>query len=104
MRHSAASRTARLIATPSSNSATGSDLDAEMVPANVITLAMSGNEPNSAPRQKLRRHRWFSAFFAFGATMCALTIALLLFQAGHWTFFGGSIPVRTPRFKSIGSC
>jgi predicted membrane protein DUF2127 len=24
-------------------------------------------------------HRWFAAFFAFGATMCTLTISLLLF-------------------------
>jgi hypothetical protein len=24
-------------------------------------------------------HRWFAAFFAFGATMCALTVSLLLF-------------------------
>jgi uncharacterized membrane protein len=27
----------------------------------------------------LRRHRWFAAFFAFGATMCALTSELRLF-------------------------
>lgn len=29
--------------------------------------------------QKLRPHPWFAVFFAFGATMCALTIGLLIF-------------------------
>ncbi|HEX3421344.1 MAG TPA: hypothetical protein VHT01_08945 [Candidatus Udaeobacter sp.] len=29
--------------------------------------------------QTSRVHRWFAAFFAFGATMCALTVSLLLF-------------------------
>jgi hypothetical protein len=32
-----------------------------------------------AQRNTVRPHRWLAAFFAFGATMCALTIALLLF-------------------------
>jgi uncharacterized membrane protein (DUF2068 family) len=32
-----------------------------------------------AERNAVRPHRWLSGFFAFGATMCALTTALLLF-------------------------
>jgi hypothetical protein len=32
-----------------------------------------------ARSQRSRRHPWFAAFFAFGAMMCALTLALLLF-------------------------
>src|SRR5262252_2815785 len=37
---------------------------------------------NLALVRKSRRHRWFAAFFAFGATMCALTVALLRFHGG----------------------
>ena len=32
-----------------------------------------------APTQRSRCHRWFAVFFAFGTTMCALTVGLLLF-------------------------
>jgi hypothetical protein len=32
-----------------------------------------------APAQRSRSHPWFAAFFAFGAMMSALTLALLLF-------------------------
>src|SRR6202047_398330 len=31
------------------------------------------------PSALTRRHRWLASFFAFGVTMCVLTIALLLF-------------------------
>jgi len=74
-----------------------------MAPANVIILAMGGNEPNSAPWQTSRRHRWFSAFFAFGATMCALTIALLLFPGGALDVLWRLNPDAHAAFQTTGT-
>jgi hypothetical protein len=43
-----------------------------------LTLAVATTGQNFAPAKTLRSHGWLAAFFAFGATMCALTTGLLL--------------------------
>jgi hypothetical protein len=57
---------------------------------------------NLAPRQTLPRHRWFAAFFAFGATMCALTIGLLLFPGTALDSLWRLNPDAHLAFQSIG--
>jgi hypothetical protein len=64
---------------------------------------MCGNETNFAPRQKSRPHRWLSSFFAFGATMCALTIALLLFPGTALDVLWRPNPTPHAAFQSIGN-
>jgi hypothetical protein len=49
--------------------------------------------------QMLQRHPWFAAFFAFGATMSAFTIVLLLSRAPHWIRSGVLIWMRISRFN-----
>ncbi len=58
---------------------------------------------NFASRQALRRHRWFAAFFAFGATMCALTSGLLLFPGTALDSLWRLNPDAHVAFQSIGS-
>ena len=53
--------------------------------------------------QKLQPHRWFAAFFAFGATMCTLTIALLLFSGTALDSLWRLNPDAHLAFQSIGS-
>jgi Predicted membrane protein (DUF2127) len=50
-----------------------------------------------------RRHRWFAAFFAFGATMCGLTIGLLLFPGPVMDSIWRLNPDAHLAFQSIGS-
>jgi uncharacterized membrane protein (DUF2068 family) len=74
-----------------------------MASAKVISLAMCGEETKFAPRQKSRPHRWLSAFFMFGAIMCALTIALLLFPGTALDLLWRLNPNAHTAFQSIGN-
>ena len=47
-------------------------------------------------------HRWFAAFFAFGATMCALTISLLLFPGSVLDSLWRLNPDARVAFESFG--
>lgn len=53
--------------------------------------------------QKLQPHRWFAAFFALGATMCALTVGLLLFPGTALDSLWRLNPDAHLAFHSIGS-
>ena len=53
--------------------------------------------------RKTRCHRWFAAFFAFGAMMCALTIGLLLFPGGALDSLWRVNPDARLMFQSLGS-
>jgi hypothetical protein len=64
---------------------------------------MCGREANFASRQKSRPHPWFSAFFTFGATMCALTIALLLFPGTALDVLWRLNPNAHAAFQSLGN-
>jgi len=47
-------------------------------------------------------HRWFAAFFAFGATMCALTVSLLLFPGSALDSLRRLNPDARLAFESLG--
>ena len=47
-------------------------------------------------------YRWFAAFFAFGATMCALTIGLLLFPGSALDSLWRFNPDARLAFESLG--
>src|SRR5262245_33627025 len=47
-------------------------------------------------------HRWFAAFFAFGATMCALTVGLLLFPGSALDSLWQLNPDARLAFGSLG--
>src|SRR5262245_9693641 len=47
-------------------------------------------------------HRWFAAFFAFGAMMCALTLGLLLFPGGPLDVLWRLNPNARVAFESLG--
>jgi hypothetical protein len=47
-------------------------------------------------------HRWFAAFFAFGATMCALTVSLLLFPGSALDWLWRLNPDARLAFQSLG--
>src|SRR4030095_8915897 len=47
-------------------------------------------------------HRWFAAFFAFGATMCALTVSLLLFPGSALDSLWRLNPDARLAFASLG--
>ena len=47
-------------------------------------------------------HRWFAAFFAFGATMCALTVGLLLFPGSALDSLWRLNPDARLAFESLG--
>jgi hypothetical protein len=68
-----------------------------------LTLAMAIAGQNLAPAQELRRHRWFAAFFTFGATMCALTTGLLLFPGAALDSLWRLNPHAHHAFQSFGS-
>ena len=53
--------------------------------------------------QKLRRHPWFAAFFAFGTIMCGLTIALLLFPGTALDSVWRLNPGARLAFQSLGN-
>jgi hypothetical protein len=53
--------------------------------------------------QKLRRHPWFAAFFAFGAIMCGLTIVLLLFPGTALDSAWRLNPSARLAFQSLGN-
>lgn len=55
-----------------------------------------------APTQRPRRHRGFAAFFAFGAIMCAITLALLLFPGSALDSLWRLNPDARLAFGSIG--
>ena len=49
-----------------------------------------------------RAHRWFAAFFAFGAIMCALTVCLLLFPGSVLDSLWRLNPDTRLAFESLG--
>jgi uncharacterized membrane protein (DUF2068 family) len=55
-----------------------------------------------APTQRSRCHRWLAAFFAFGATMCALTVGLLLFPGSALDSLWRLNPDARLAFDSLG--
>ena len=71
--------------------------------AEALTLAMVTAGQNFAPAQELRRHPWFAAFFAFGAMMCALTVALLLFPGTALDSLWQLNPEARLAFQSLGT-
>jgi hypothetical protein len=56
-----------------------------------------------AERNAVRPHRWLAAFFAFGATMCGLTIALLLFPGMPLDSLWQLNPGAHAAFQTIGA-
>jgi hypothetical protein len=44
-----------------------------------LTFAVATTGQNFTLAKTLRRHGWLASFFAFGTTMCAVTMGLLLF-------------------------
>jgi hypothetical protein len=50
-----------------------------------------------------QRHYWFAAFFAFGATMCFLTIVLLVFPGTKLDLLWNLNPEARVAFQSFGS-
>src|SRR5262245_48401523 len=52
---------------------------------------------------KSRCHRWFAVFFAFGATMCALAVGLLLFPGSALDSLWRLNPDAQLAFQSLGS-
>ena|SRR5438067_7000207 len=50
-----------------------------------------------------QRHYWFAAFFAFGATMCLLTVMLLLFPGTKLDSLWNLNPDARVAFQSLGS-
>jgi hypothetical protein len=69
----------------------------------IITGAMVDSETSSALRRNPRPHHCLSAFFAFGATMCALTTALLLFSGTPLDVLWRFNPEAHAAFQSIGN-
>lgn len=51
---------------------------------------------------RLSAIKFISAFFAFGATMCGLTVVLLLFPGTGLDFFWKFNPEAHAAFQSIG--
>ena len=51
----------------------------------------------------MERHPWFAAFFGFGATMCALTIGLLLFPGTTFDSVWRLNPEAHSAFQSISN-
>jgi uncharacterized membrane protein (DUF2068 family) len=56
-----------------------------------------------AERNAVRPHRWLAAFFAFGATMSALTVALLLFPGTVLDSLWRLNPDAHAAFQTIGA-
>src|SRR5262249_16430939 len=54
------------------------------------------------PAPRSRHHPWFAAFFAFGAMMCALTLALLLFPGSPLDSLWRLNPAARVAFQSLG--
>lgn len=50
----------------------------------------------------MKRHPWLALFFAFGATMCALTIVLLLFPGSALDSLWRMNPEAQRAFQSLG--
>src|ERR1043166_8288945 len=50
----------------------------------------------------MTKHPWFAAFFAFGATMCGLTVGLLLFPGTRFDSWGRLNPEAHSAFQSFG--
>jgi len=50
-----------------------------------------------------QRHYWFAAFFAFGATMCLLTIVLLVFPGPKLDSVWHLNPEARVAFQSLGN-
>jgi hypothetical protein len=50
-----------------------------------------------------QRHYWFAGFFAFGATMCFLTIVLLVFPGTKLDLLWNLKPDARVAFRSLGS-
>ena len=59
-------------------------------------------EEQTARVRSSRVHRWFAAFFAFGATMCALTVGLLLFPGSALDSLWRLNPDARLAFQSLG--
>jgi uncharacterized membrane protein (DUF2068 family) len=55
-----------------------------------------------APTQRSRCHGWLAAFFAFGATMCALTVGLLSFPGSVLDSLWRLNPDARLAFNSLG--
>ena len=56
-----------------------------------------------ASAQRPRCHRWFAAFFAFGAVMCAVTLALLAFPGSALDSLWRLNPEAQRALQSLGS-
>jgi hypothetical protein len=55
------------------------------------------------PAQRSRCHPWLAAFFAFGALMCALVLALLLFPGSPLDSVWRLNPEARLAFRSLGN-
>lgn len=63
---------------------------------------MPNGEVTATSAQRLRCHRWFAAFFAFGAIMCVLTLLLLLFPGSALDSLWRLNPEARLAFQSFG--
>jgi hypothetical protein len=59
--------------------------------------------PKSTLLKQPQRHSWFAAFFAFGATMCLLTIVLLVFPGTKMDSLWNLNPEARVAFQSLGN-
>jgi hypothetical protein len=80
-----------------------SDAERPGLRPNAKSLAMVSAAENPASAQKLQPQRWFAAFFAFGATMCALTIGLVLSPGTALDCLWRLNPDAHVTFQSFGS-
>ncbi|MGB9474818.1 MAG: DUF2127 domain-containing protein [Candidatus Udaeobacter sp.] len=55
------------------------------------------------PAQRSRCHPWLAGFFAFGAMMCALVLALLLFPCSSFDSVWRLNPEARLAFRSLGN-
>jgi len=66
-------------------------------------MHFSNNSLTKPPLLKQsRRHHWFAAFFAFGATMCLLTVMLLVFPGTKLDSLWSLNPDAHVAFQSVG--
>src|SRR5439155_7510761 len=67
-------------------------------------MHFSNNSLTKPPLLKqARRHYWFAAFFAFGATMCLLTVVLLVFRETKLDSLWNLNPDARVAFQSLRS-
>jgi hypothetical protein len=70
-------------------------------PLRIVLIANAADNLRSV--EEPRRHGWLAVFFAFGATMCALTVGLLLFPGSPFDALWRLNPDARPALQSLGN-